>query len=75
MKLEKFFENKLVVVLFFRTGLYTFPSSKYKTFTLSKLTEAWQNSNIVCILVQMSLHTAFHLPILCSVPEIYIHPH
>ena len=73
--MRRFFKN-IVVVLFFRTCLYTFPCSKYKlnkTFTLSKFTEAWQYSNRVSDVsheCQMSLHTEFHLPI--SVPvDIY----
>ena len=53
-KLEKvFFEKKYSCGLFFRTVLYTFPSSKYKTSTLSKFTEAWQYANIVFNLSDM----------------------
>ena len=35
-----FLRKNLVAVLFFRTGLHTVPSYKYKTLTLSKITEA-----------------------------------
>ena len=49
MKLEKFFLGKnIVAVLCFRTGLHTFPSSKYKTSTLSEFTEAY-SIQILCL--------------------------
>ena len=46
-KTRFFLRKNIVAVLFFRAGLYTFPSSKYKTSTLSKFTQAGQNANIV----------------------------
>ena len=49
IKLEKFFEKKHSCGFIFRTGLYTFPPSKYKRSTLY--------SNMC----QMSLHTVFQL--------------
>ena len=39
LNFKKSTRNQLVAVLFFKTGPYSFPSSKYKTSTLSKITE------------------------------------
>ena len=65
--------KSMVAVLFFRTGLIYIPSSKFKTTTLSKVTEAWQYSNIVFILYmcQASLYTEFQLPITFCKFDIY----
>ena len=55
---KKFFcEKNIVAVLFFRSGLYAFPYSKYKTF--SKLTEAWQYLNVVCHVDEFQLSIMF----------------
>ena len=52
-KYKRFFEKKnIVVVWLFRTGLYTFSSSEYKTSTLPKINKAYRpNAHLLYIVM------------------------
>ena len=72
---KRFFEKKLSCSIVFQNWPTYSPIlyiGIYKTFTLSKITEAWQYSNIMCICARYICILNFNL-LLCSVPEIYIH--
>ena len=62
-------EKDIVAVLFLRTGIYTFPSSKYKSSTFSKLTEALQYQIYCLCMCQMSCKLNVNFT-LCSIPAI-----